>query len=286
MLVMATSAPRPAQNRLRLIALALLGFLAFQAPHAQAGPLNGVAYATVPEAAVADAPNGWTALCQRDAVLCFGQAQPAERPSPGSVPNRLMSVADVICGATAMNISKFAICQSIGPARASLSHRYVLPQSLHVSAGRMVVHASVGHFGRPDRDRKAEMSIVRRLNRINRQVNRSVLQQYDAVIGTNADQWGRPTIIQNRMIGDCEDIALEKLSLLRAEGMAEERMRLAVVYSRQLGLHTVLVVRVNGEDRVLDSRTNRIVRWNRAGYSWLRIQSEADHREWRLIGRA
>ncbi len=119
------------------------------------------------------------------------------------------------------------------------------------------------------------------LRSLNREVNRSIRQVTDQKQLGISERWDLPS--GRNPAGDCEDLALEKRRRLLAMGVPADRLLLAMVYLRGVGMHTVLVVRTAGGDMVLDNRSNSIRTWQRTGYSWLRVQSPDKPLEWRLL---
>ena len=120
---------------------------------------------------------------------------------------------------------------------------------------------------------------LKQLRRLNRMVNRKVVQRLDAPGQADEDLW-RPSGIGPGATGDCEDMALEKRNQLIAMGYPPSALLMAVVYRRHVGLHAVLVVRTGAGDYVLDNLTDRVRPWHRTGYSWLSVQSPDDPLRW------
>jgi predicted transglutaminase-like cysteine proteinase len=111
------------------------------------------------------------------------------------------------------------------------------------------------------------------LRRINRRVNRHVLQVSDETRFAQHDLW-QASGIGRGAEGDCEDIAIEKRKLLVDAGVPADRLFLAVAYgSRGVGLHLVLIARTDRGDVVLDSRSSSITPWSHTPYTWIAIQS-------------
>lgn len=94
-----------------------------------------------------------------------------------------------------------------------------------------------------------------------RQVN-NIINGYDyasdpATWGVS-DYWETPTEFFTYG-GDCEDFAIAKYAVLRALGIAEERLRVAVVRDRTRDrLHAVLIFYLEGRAMILDSEVNDI----------------------------
>lgn len=125
-----------------------------------------------------------------------------------------------------------------------------------------------------------------RLRKVNSHVNARVYQRSDFQSYGVAELWTLPGG-GSRPSGDCEDLALEKRSLLLQSGyFAPDTLVLAVIYSGRTGLHTVLVARLEDGDYVLDSADRAIVRWDRAGYTWLRQQSRENPLSWLTVERS
>lgn len=103
-------------------------------------------------------------------------------------------------------------------------------------------------------------------------VNRRVRQMTDAQNFHEAEWWQRSGIGPSAR-GDCEDIAIEKRYQLIAAGVPKSSMAFAVVYTRSVGLHTVLIVHTAEGDWVLDSLSGYVRNWSRAAYSWISVQS-------------
>lgn len=90
-----------------------------------------------------------------------------------------------------------------------------------------------------------------------RKVN-DIINQYDYVADiTNwgvSDYWETPAEFFARG-GDCEDFAIAKYAWLRSLGIAEERLRIAIVYDRIRDVpHAVLIVDMDRRAMILDSQ--------------------------------
>ncbi len=80
----------------------------------------------------------------------------------------------------------------------------------------------------------------------------------DPVTWGVSDYWETPTEFFAHG-GDCEDFAIAKYAVLRALGIAEERLRVAVVYDRiRDRLHAVLIFYQGGKAMILDSEVGDI----------------------------
>lgn len=117
------------------------------------------------------------------------------------------------------------------------------------------------------------------LKQVNHHVNSRVRQRTDAEIYGVGELWRRSGDGRNA-VGDCEDLAIEKRAELIAAGFPPDRLAFAVVYSRDAGLHTVLVARTEVEDVVLDGRSPYVTNWSKVPYSWISVQSMNDPMLW------
>ena len=120
---------------------------------------------------------------------------------------------------------------------------------------------------------------LRLARRVNLNVNRQTPQIADRKQYASAEMWALPT----RRGGDCEDFALlKKLQLMRA-GIPGGRLLIATVLDRNRKGHAVLVVRTHRGDLVLDNLTNRVLRWDKTGYTFLKMQNPRDPGRWDAI---
>lgn len=84
--------------------------------------------------------------------------------------------------------------------------------------------------------------------------------------------------------GDCEDFALAKLNRLALRGWPIRSMRLAAVTTEDGGPHSVLLIRTDEGDRVLDNRQPRPVALEdlrRIGYRPVGVQEKGGSKVWR-----
>lgn len=224
----------------------LLPMLAAIAP-SQGAIARDTAPAFMPVGDVADAPFGFADMCVRDKVLCLMGAT----PMPDSVPGTIQ-LASTMQGATgAISASAFA--------DASASQRSVGAQAAFLpSTGRI----------------SDEVQLRQLAKSVNSRVNRFTVQVHDV-----GEKWQRPVGTRERF-GDCEDLAIEKRAQLTDAGFPLERMFYAVSFVRGYGLHTVLIVRLDDGDYVLDSMAARIKRWSSVKQVWLRRQVEGSPLTW------
>lgn len=111
---------------------------------------------------------------------------------------------------------------------------------------------------------------------INRSANARIAPVTDQAQYRLAEKWALPTARG----GDCEDYALFKKAKLIEAGLSPDRLLLAAVLDRQGRSHAVLVLRAEGADLVLDNMTSAVKRWDRTGYTFLRMQDPRDPQRW------
>jgi predicted transglutaminase-like cysteine proteinase len=252
----------------------------------------------VPTGALADAPEGYMEMCQREASLCTAMAggekidgtvatlaTPGDfaiTPTGATVSNGVTAGQGTQCGiATAPVAPAFAL----RPAVAMIDPLVEMPRQAVVACADPVASrpAPLPAVATNDRTAKQQAKALRRLLvAVNVDVNRHVRQVEDFELYGVAERWERAGSLAHPA-GDCEDLAIEKRMRLIEAGVPAQDLALAVVYGHRIGLHTVLVARLSGADYVLDNLTSRFVRWNQTDYHWLRIQSRDDFRNWYRI---
>lgn len=114
------------------------------------------------------------------------------------------------------------------------------------------------------------------LRSVNARANRTIRPVTDQQQYRIAERWALPT----ERGGDCEDYALYKKHALIKAGFPPEQLLIAAVLDRKRQSHAVLVVRTGTQDIVLDNLHNRILPWNKTGYTFLRIQDPREPSRW------
>jgi predicted transglutaminase-like cysteine proteinase len=226
-----------------------------------------------PTGGVADAPSGFVDMCARDRSLCLAghaDAAPPAATIAAAEPHDQVAIA-AIATFSPMGMTVAAPC---GPGTADTGCAAPAASPAPVAAFTPAVLTTASADVAPD------MAFLRR---INGKVNRTVFQAYDMDTVGVPDRWQRPDP-NRRLMGDCEDIAIEKRARLLAAGVAPDRMFFAVAYLPGIGLHAVLIARLDDGDYVLDSRTTKILPWSEVHYNWLRIQSASDPMVWNRFG--
>ncbi len=137
----------------------------------------------------------------------------------------------------------------------------------------------------PDDDRAAQPidltpAVMRKIQRINAEVNKSVAPVSDMDHWGVVDQWDYPTDGK----GDCEDYALLKRRMLMDEGFPRQALLMTVVKEANGDGHAVLTVKTNRGEFVLDNLGDEVKAWNRTTYRFVKRQSEQNPNVWVSIG--
>lgn len=144
--------------------------------------------------------------------------------------------------------------------------------------GRFLVAAPLPTPGDQD-----DIGRMRLLRRVDAAINARVRQQSDRSSYGVGELW-RPSGSGRNASGDCEDLAIQKRLDLIAAGFAPARLFFAIVYRSDIGLHTVLVARLDAGDVVLDSRSNFIEPWASTRYAWLVAEYPGNPKRWYMTG--
>jgi predicted transglutaminase-like cysteine proteinase len=120
----------------------------------------------------------------------------------------------------------------------------------------------------------------RELERVNRYVNTNIrpltdLEQYGVI-----EKWTYP----ESGFGDCEDYVLLKRRMLMQLGWAREALLVTVVRDRKGDGHSVLTVRTNRGELILDNQNEQILPWAETGYQFTKRQSQSDPNVWVSLG--
>ncbi|ESY68549.1 signal peptide protein [Mesorhizobium sp. LNHC232B00] len=116
------------------------------------------------------------------------------------------------------------------------------------------------------------------LEAVNTSVNRRIEERSDLATAGSADDWRLPT-----KQGDCEDIAILKKSELLKRGWPASALLLTVASLGGEG-HTVLTVRTDKGDLILDNRGSVIRDWSNTSYRYFARQSQSANGKWVRIG--
>jgi predicted transglutaminase-like cysteine proteinase len=126
------------------------------------------------------------------------------------------------------------------------------------------------HAGRPMSDDEA----MPLLKQVTSRVNAEIIPTED-----QADYWSLP--INGR--GDCEDYALLKRKELLDAGLPSSMLAIAVVLDRGGKNHSVLMVRLDAGDYVLDNLNSGVRTWESTGYTFIARQNFDSPRNWQVI---
>lgn len=133
---------------------------------------------------------------------------------------------------------------------------------------------------RAPRDIDLDAAAFRKIERVNAWVNKSIAPIADADHWGALDQWDYPTDGK----GDCEDYALLKRRMLIEQGFPREALLLTVVKERNGDGHSVLTIRTNRGEFILDNLTDQVKPWTRAPYRFVKRQSQQNQNIWVAIG--
>ncbi len=123
---------------------------------------------------------------------------------------------------------------------------------------------------------KVSQGDMRKVDQINRRVNRQIREVTDQSQYRKADYWTLPQSSR----GDCEDFALLKKKELMRAGFAPQNLLLTTVLDRQGRSHAVLVVRTTAGDYVLDNLNDKVKPWKATRYTFLRMQNPKNPGAW------
>ncbi len=90
----------------------------------------------------------------------------------------------------------------------------------------------------------------------------TLVNSYDYILDKSnwgrSDYWETPVEFFARGSGDCEDFAIAKYASLRALGVPEERLRVAIVHDKVKDIpHAILIVYTDGDALVLDNQNKQ-----------------------------
>jgi len=130
------------------------------------------------------------------------------------------------------------------------------------------------------RDVDLTPAAFRELERVNRHVNELVkpltdLEQYGVI-----EKWTYP----ESGYGDCEDYVLLKRRMLLQLGWPRSALLITVVRDKKGDGHSVLTVRTNQGELILDNQIPEILAWQHTGYHYTKRQSQTDPNLWVSLG--
>jgi predicted transglutaminase-like cysteine proteinase len=101
------------------------------------------------------------------------------------------------------------------------------------------------------------------------------LEQYGVI-----EKWTYP----DSGYGDCEDYVLLKRKALMQLGWPREALLITVVRDKKGDGHSVLTVRTDKGEFILDNQVEEILPWADTGYRFVKRQSQADPNIWIALG--
>jgi predicted transglutaminase-like cysteine proteinase len=119
------------------------------------------------------------------------------------------------------------------------------------------------------------------LNHVNHYANATILPVSNlAHWGTMLDHWDYP----NDGKGDCKVYALFKRKLLLEAGLPRQALLMTIVRDLHNQGHTILTVRTDHGDFILDNLSEDIRPWDTTGYQYLKRQAQTDPNVWLDLG--
>ncbi|PBC22073.1 MULTISPECIES: transglutaminase-like cysteine peptidase [unclassified Mesorhizobium] len=131
---------------------------------------------------------------------------------------------------------------------------------------------------RPSNLAPAKMTngLMRKLAGITARVNAAVEPMSDMDIYGKDEVWAYP----DKGVGDCEDYVLEKRRRLSHMGISLADLLITVVRKPDGEGHSVLTVRTDKGDYVLDNLTDKVKAWDQTGYHFLKRQAIDNTGRW------
>ncbi|TRC82756.1 transglutaminase [Mesorhizobium sp. WSM4310] len=131
---------------------------------------------------------------------------------------------------------------------------------------------------RPSNLAPAKMTngLMRKLAGITARVNAAVEPMSDMDIYGKDEVWAYP----DKGVGDCEDYVLEKRRRLSRMGISLADLLITVVRKPDGEGHSVLTVRTDKGDYVLDNLTDKVKAWDQTGYHFLKRQAIDNTGRW------
>lgn len=133
---------------------------------------------------------------------------------------------------------------------------------------------------RAARNIELNAAVFRKIARVNAWVNKNTAPVSDSDHWGAVDEWDYPTDGK----GDCEDYALLKRHMLIEEGLPREALLLTVVKDKNGDGHSVLTIRTNRGEFVLDNLHDQIKPWTSVPYRFVKRQSQNNQNVWVAIG--
>ena len=119
------------------------------------------------------------------------------------------------------------------------------------------------------------------LERVNARVNAEIvpISNLDHW-GTMLDHWDYPTDGK----GDCKIYALWKRKILMDMGLPRQALLMTIVRDLEGNGHTILTVKTDRGEFILDNMVGEIRAWSQTGYAFVKRQSQEDPNVWVAVG--
>lgn len=121
---------------------------------------------------------------------------------------------------------------------------------------------------------------LRKIARVNAWVNRNIAPVSDKDHFGSVEQWDYPS--DNK--GDCEDYALLKRHMLIAMGFPRSALLMTVVKEANGDGHSLLTVKTDKGDYVLDNLNDSVKLWTVTPYRFVKRQSQESQNVWVSLG--
>ncbi len=169
------------------------------------------------------------------------------------------------------------------------------------SAQKRLLYVSVGDTSRPPigwvqfcetrpwecnaerterRDIQYSAATRRELDRVNRFVNERIKPLTDLEHYGVVERWTYP----EDGYGDCEDYVLLKRRMLIQLGWPRSALLITVVRDKKGEGHSVLTVRTDKGEFILDNQVEEVLPWAETGYRYIKRQAQHDPNLWVSLG--
>lgn len=134
----------------------------------------------------------------------------------------------------------------------------VLARMQDRSNSKTALEAAYAKYGLGSLDELAKAPLSERIDHINAVVNR-VTYREDRDVWGKSDYWATPKETATKGVADCEDYAIAKYALLKATGVPENMIRIAIVRDQQKNIpHAILVVYDQNGPEILDNQSTYV----------------------------
>jgi predicted transglutaminase-like cysteine proteinase len=130
------------------------------------------------------------------------------------------------------------------------------------------------------RDVQFNTQAKRELERVNRFVNERIKPLTDLEHYGVVERWTYP----EDGYGDCEDYVLLKRRMLMQLGWPRSALLITVVRDKKGEGHSVLTVRTDKGEFILDNQVEEVLPWADTGYRYIKRQAQHDPNLWVSLG--